>query len=308
MSPVPRAPMNGGLAEQLVERDLGAVSRGSASAPAGRASAYRRGGPSWPPPTAARPRRRCSRRWCDDPDRRGRQPGIEVEGLGGPGPGGRCSLRGSCPVCAAVLTTLAPVLPAAARRAGAARGRCRAPGGVALTFDDGPHPEGTPAMLEILAAAGAQRDVLPGRRAGRSAGRRSRRGSRPQGHLVALHGYRHRLQLRLRAARSSPTTWRAARPRSRTRPGRRSAGTARRTGSTAPPGSTAARERGFGPLLWSRWGKDWRKFTTPARIAARATRRAGGRRRDSPARCGFLQRPQFLSDALPRRFLRSSTS
>jgi hypothetical protein len=26
------------------------------------------------------------------------------------------------------------------------------------------------------------------------------------------------------------------------------------------------------PLLWSRWGKDWRKFTTPARIAARATR------------------------------------
>jgi len=25
-------------------------------------------------------------------------------------------------------------------------------------------------------------------------------------------------------------------------------------------------------LLWSRWGKDWRKFTTPARIAGRATR------------------------------------
>jgi hypothetical protein len=26
------------------------------------------------------------------------------------------------------------------------------------------------------------------------------------------------------------------------------------------------------PLLWSRWGKDWRRFTTPARIAARASR------------------------------------
>jgi hypothetical protein len=25
-------------------------------------------------------------------------------------------------------------------------------------------------------------------------------------------------------------------------------------------------------LLWSRWGKDWRKFTTPGRIARRATR------------------------------------
>ena len=37
-------------------------------------------------------------------------------------------------------------------------------------------------------------------------------------------------------------------------------------------GLAAAREAGLRPLLWSRWGKDWRKFTTPARIAARATR------------------------------------
>ena len=34
----------------------------------------------------------------------------------------------------------------------------------------------------------------------------------------------------------------------------------------------AALEAGLDPLLWSRWGKDWRKFTTPGRIAARATR------------------------------------
>jgi hypothetical protein len=34
---------------------------------------------------------------------------------------------------------------------------------------------------------------------------------------------------------------------------------------------------GLKPLLWSRWGKDWRRFTNPRRIAARATRnlRAG---------------------------------
>ncbi len=31
-----------------------------------------------------------------------------------------------------------------------------------------------------------------------------------------------------------------------------------------------ARERGLQPLLWSKWGKDWRKFTTPERIARRA--------------------------------------
>jgi NAD(P)H-hydrate repair Nnr-like enzyme with NAD(P)H-hydrate dehydratase domain len=29
------------------------------------------------------------------------------------------------------------------------------------------------------------------------------------------------------------------------------------------------------PLLWSRWGKDWRRFTTAERIAARATDRVG---------------------------------
>src|SRR5436305_123034 len=37
-------------------------------------------------------------------------------------------------------------------------------------------------------------------------------------------------------------------------------------------GLAAAREAKLDPLLWSRWGKDWRKFTTPGRIAARATR------------------------------------
>jgi peptidoglycan/xylan/chitin deacetylase (PgdA/CDA1 family) len=36
-------------------------------------------------------------------------------------------------------------------------------------------------------------------------------------------------------------------------------------------GLNAARQRGLEPLLWSRWGKDWRRLTTPARIAARAT-------------------------------------
>jgi peptidoglycan/xylan/chitin deacetylase (PgdA/CDA1 family) len=43
-------------------------------------------------------------------------------------------------------------------------------------------------------------------------------------------------------------------------------------GIYSPAGLDAARHRGLKPLLWSRWGKDWRKFTTPARIASRATR------------------------------------
>jgi peptidoglycan/xylan/chitin deacetylase (PgdA/CDA1 family) len=37
-------------------------------------------------------------------------------------------------------------------------------------------------------------------------------------------------------------------------------------------GLRAARAAGLEPLLWSRWGRDWRKWTTPGAIAARATR------------------------------------
>jgi peptidoglycan/xylan/chitin deacetylase (PgdA/CDA1 family) len=35
-------------------------------------------------------------------------------------------------------------------------------------------------------------------------------------------------------------------------------------------GLACVRDRGLRPLLWSRWGKDWRRLTTPERIAARA--------------------------------------
>jgi peptidoglycan/xylan/chitin deacetylase (PgdA/CDA1 family) len=49
----------------------------------------------------------------------------------------------------------APIAPPVARL-------CRIPlrldsaHGVAITFDDGPHPEGTPAVLEVLARAGTR--------------------------------------------------------------------------------------------------------------------------------------------------------
>ena len=41
-------------------------------------------------------------------------------------------------------------------------------------------------------------------------------------------------------------------------------------GVYSPAGLEATRSLGLRPLLWSRWGKDWRRFTTPARISARA--------------------------------------
>jgi peptidoglycan-N-acetylglucosamine deacetylase len=164
---------------------------------------------------------------------------------------------------------LAPVNLAAAASLGLPR-RLDGAGGVALSFDDGPHPEGTPAVLEVLARAGAQatffvigeqvrrRPVLLGRIAA-------------DGHLIALHGDRHLLQLRRRGSELVADVARGV------------AAIEDATGGSvrwhrppygiySPAGLEAACAAGLEPLLWSRWGKDWRRFTTPPRIAARATR------------------------------------
>jgi peptidoglycan/xylan/chitin deacetylase (PgdA/CDA1 family) len=97
-----------------------------------------------------------------------------------------------------------------------------------------------------------------------------------QGHLVAVHGYRHRLQPRLSASQLRTDLDRAletiegatgATPKHHRPP----------YGVYSPVGLRLAVGRGLKPLLWSRWGKDWRRFTNARRIAARATRslRAG---------------------------------
>jgi peptidoglycan-N-acetylglucosamine deacetylase len=156
--------------------------------------------------------------------------------------------------------------------------------GVALTFDDGPHPEGTPAVLEVLAGAGARATFFV---IGEQVERRPELVARivAAGHQVALHGYRHRLQLRLSAAQLADDLVRgvaAVQDAGGAGTGAdasvgEGAGAGLRWhrppyGIYSPTGLRAARERGLAPLLWSRWGKDWRKFTTPARIAGRATR------------------------------------
>ena len=37
------------------------------------------------------------------------------------------------------------------------------------------------------------------------------------------------------------------------------------------PGLAAVRRRGWTPLLWSRWGRDWARSATPESIAAKVT-------------------------------------
>jgi peptidoglycan/xylan/chitin deacetylase (PgdA/CDA1 family) len=161
---------------------------------------------------------------------------------------------------------LAPINRAAATALALPR-RLELPG-VALTFDDGPHPEGTPLMLELLARAGAHATFFM---IGEQVARRPELAAEvaAAGHRLALHGFHHRLQPRLSAAAVRDDLVRGREaiaaatgdfPRWHRPP----------FGIYSPAGLTAARELGLRPLLWSRWGKDWRKFTTPARIYTRA--------------------------------------
>jgi peptidoglycan-N-acetylglucosamine deacetylase len=164
---------------------------------------------------------------------------------------------------------LAPHVPRAASGLRIAR---TLPGavGVALTFDDGPHPVGTPAILDIL-----EKDQLKATffLVGEQVERRPALAAEiaQRGHTVALHAYRHRpqpalgahaVQADLARGMSAIETATGITPRWHRPP----------YGLYSPAGLHDVRERGLKPLLWSRWGKDWRRLTTPQRIAARATR------------------------------------
>src|SRR5262245_55709368 len=90
---------------------------------------------------------------------------------------------------------LAPIVPGIASALGLPR-RADLPGGVAVTFDDGPHREGTPAVLAALERGGATATFfLCGEQVERDSGPVAE--IRAAGHTVAVHGHRHRNVLRL---------------------------------------------------------------------------------------------------------------
>jgi peptidoglycan/xylan/chitin deacetylase (PgdA/CDA1 family) len=168
---------------------------------------------------------------------------------------------------------LAPVSQAAAAALNLPRTIATGGAGVALTFDDGPHPEGTPAVLETLARAGARATFFV---VGEQVQRRPALVAEiaAAGHLVAVHGYRHRLQLRLGGGEVRADIERGVES-IREAAGIDVAWHRPPYGVYSPAGLKFVRESGLRPLLWSRWGKDWRRFTTPSRIAARATHEIG---------------------------------
>ena len=137
-----------------------------------------------------------------------------------------------------------------------------------LTFDDGPHPEGTPAVLEALGDApavfflvGEQVDRYPSLAAEIVAA----------GHEVALHGYRHHNQMRV-APWTLATDLRRGADAIGSATGRRPALYRPPYGIFTPAGLGLTRRNGWLPLLWSKWGRDWRAKTSGAEIARLATR------------------------------------
>lgn len=141
--------------------------------------------------------------------------------------------------------------------------------GVALTFDDGPHPQGTPAVLEALREAGARATFFL---AGEQVERRPALAAEivAAGHRAELHCHRHRNQLRL-GTRSLLDDAERARVAIEAATGQAVADYRPPYGIFSAAGLRAVRSRGWRPVLWSRWGRDWTRRATPSSIANRAT-------------------------------------
>src|SRR4051794_9901201 len=165
---------------------------------------------------------------------------------------------------------LAPLVPAVSDALGVARRLPSGTRGVALTFDDGPHPEGTPALLDLLGAAGARATFfLVGEQVGRGPALAGRIAA--EGHQVGLHGHRHRNLLRVPPPVLVRDLDRGACVLEHAT-GRATALYRPPYGIFSPAALRIVRRRGWRPLLWSRWGHDWRRFVTPERIAGEVTR------------------------------------
>ncbi len=145
--------------------------------------------------------------------------------------------------------------------------------GYALTFDDGPHPQGTPAVLEVLARervtatfflVGEQvrrnpslpREILDAGHADRAALRPSPQPAAPRARQVREDIARAEDTIAI-ATGLAPSLYRPP------------------YGVLNASALAIARRRGWRTLLWSHWGRDWERDASPESIAELVTRGAG---------------------------------
>lgn len=163
---------------------------------------------------------------------------------------------------------LAPVVPGIGSGLGISLSQ---PGsdGVALTFDDGPHPQGTPAVLETLREHGATATFFL---AGEQVARRPALAAEivAAGHRVELHCHRHRNLLRL-GVREFLEDAERGRVAIEDASDQAIADYRPPYGVFSSATLRAVRRRGWRPVLWSRWGRDWARRATPESIARRSS-------------------------------------
>jgi peptidoglycan-N-acetylglucosamine deacetylase len=145
----------------------------------------------------------------------------------------------------------------------------RVPSGIALTFDDGPDPDGTPRILDALDAAGAKATFfLVGEQLMRH--HAVAREAAARGHELALHGYEHVEHASLRPQAARDDLARAV--------GAFEAATGRKPrffrppyGRFSEPSYEACKHLCLEPVYWSAWGMDWEPIPGD-RVADLATR------------------------------------
>jgi peptidoglycan/xylan/chitin deacetylase (PgdA/CDA1 family) len=181
------------------------------------------------------------------------------------------TLAGTGASVAAVLhagPALAPVVPGIGTALGITH-RQEGAEGIAFTFDDGPHRQGTPEVLEILRAANATATFFL---VGEQVVRRPALAAEivAAGHRVELHCHRHRNLLRL-----TPRQFLEDAERGRAAIEEASG---QAISDFRPPygifsGSSlrVVRRCGWRPVLWSLWGRDWARRATAESIAGRST-------------------------------------
>jgi peptidoglycan/xylan/chitin deacetylase (PgdA/CDA1 family) len=170
-----------------------------------------------------------------------------------------CSLIGGAYLAPAAAFYLAPLRRGLGIATTTLDGR-----GYGLTFDDGPHPQGTPAVLELLAARGVHATFfLVGEQVARDPSLAAEIVA--AGHGIGLHCDRHRNLLRL-----GPTAVADDIARAR---GRIEDATGCAIERYRPPygifnaaALAIAKRHGWRPLLWTHWGRDWEAQATAESI------------------------------------------
>lgn len=148
------------------------------------------------------------------------------------------------------------------------------PGHVALTFDDGPHPDATPELLRLLDTAGVHATFfLLGRMVEENP--EIARAIVAAGHEIGVHGYEHRLLLKhgpwntrddltravdtiASATGVIPQWWRPP------------------YGVATTAAMREARRLGLRPVLWTCWGRDWTASCTADSVYRAVMRRLDG--------------------------------